>query len=165
MKLNVGLSKKVTDGNYGSRGAIVNLELELESALVAEPAKLQEKIRQIFAHVRSSLNEELNVNGNGHPPSSEKNGQSRTSLPSNGNGHERNATSGNGNGTSRNGNQRQATQSQVKAIYAIAKNQNIDVNQFLSQRFQVSSPSALTIKEASNVIDELKGNTNNGNGG
>jgi hypothetical protein len=36
IKLNVGLSKKVTDNNYGSRGASVNLELELESAVAGD---------------------------------------------------------------------------------------------------------------------------------
>jgi len=45
LKLNVGLSRKVGDTNYGSRGASVNVELELESSLVGEPAKLQERIR------------------------------------------------------------------------------------------------------------------------
>ena len=35
LKLNVGLSRKVGEANYGSRGASVNLELELESGLVS----------------------------------------------------------------------------------------------------------------------------------
>jgi hypothetical protein len=65
MKLNVGASKKVGEANYGSRGASVNIEMELDSGLIAEPNKLREKIRQLFTLVRSSLAEELN--GNGHP--------------------------------------------------------------------------------------------------
>jgi len=63
LKLNVGASRKVTDNNYGSRGASVNLELELDASLVAEPQKLQERIRDLFDLVRTSLAEELNGHG------------------------------------------------------------------------------------------------------
>ena len=141
LKVNIGASKKVADQNYGSRGASVNLEIELDASLVTEPAKLQEKIRHLFSLARQSLLEELNgANGNGHPPD-------------NTNGHSKPPTNSNGNGTSR---QRQATQSQVKAIHAIARNRRIDVGQFLNDRFRVSRPDDLTLKEASQVIDELK---------
>ena len=37
LKLNIGLSRKVGEPNYSSRGASVNVELELESGLVGEP--------------------------------------------------------------------------------------------------------------------------------
>src|SRR5439155_26010436 len=79
LKLNVGASRKVTDNNYGSRGASMNLELELDASLVADPPKLQERIRELFGLVRASLAEELNGHGavndsdpeepptNGHP--------------------------------------------------------------------------------------------------
>jgi hypothetical protein len=40
LKLNVGASRKVTDNNYGSRGASVNLEMELDTTLVTDPPKL-----------------------------------------------------------------------------------------------------------------------------
>src|SRR5262245_16975493 len=70
LKLNVGASRKVTDNNYGSRGASVNLELEVDASLAAEPGKLQEEIRRLFGLVRASLAEELNGHGpadtNGH---------------------------------------------------------------------------------------------------
>src|SRR5579872_5335651 len=62
LKLNAGLSRKVTDGNYGSRVASIQIELELESSIIGEPGKLQDRIRQLFALVRASLNEELNGN-------------------------------------------------------------------------------------------------------
>jgi hypothetical protein len=40
LKVNVGASKKVADQNYGSRGASVNLEVELDAELIKEPVKL-----------------------------------------------------------------------------------------------------------------------------
>lgn len=146
LKLNVGASRKVADNNYGSRGASINLEIELDSGLVTDHAKLQERIRQLFGIVRTSLAEELN--GNGHAPKSDApNAQSVSPASAN----------GTGNGTSRPTNQRQATHSQVKAINSIARNRRIDIAQFLDQRFHVSKPDDLTLKEASSVIDELKG--------
>src|SRR5258705_5676704 len=59
LRLNVGASQKVSDERYGSRGASVNLEIELDSALALDPAKLQERVRQLFALVRQSVSEEL----------------------------------------------------------------------------------------------------------
>src|SRR5207253_2492390 len=90
LKLNVGASRKVTDNNYGSRGASVNLELELDTALASDSSKLQEKIRHLFGLVRVSLAEELNA-GNGHQsgPMPVNNGN-HTPHGSNGlNGHSR----------------------------------------------------------------------------
>ena len=49
LKLNVGFNRKTGEANYGSRGAAVNLELELESSLVGDPDRLKERIRQLFA--------------------------------------------------------------------------------------------------------------------
>jgi hypothetical protein len=148
LKLNIGASKKVADQNYGSRGASVNLEIELDASLVKEPAKLQEKIRYLFGLARQAVAAELNGGTNGHAPTAD-----------NGNGRSKPAST-NGNGTQRNGGQRQATQSQVKAIHAIARSRRIDVGQFLNERFHVSRSDALTIKEASQVIDELKADVN-----
>jgi len=150
LKLNVGLSRKVGEANYGSRGASVDIELELDSNLAADPAKLQERIRQLFDMVRSSLTEELNGNGGNHANSSGRTGEGSGPASPN----------GNGNGANQNGRQSQqprgATQSQVKAIFAIAKNQHIDLKRLLSDRFQRSRPDDLSIQEASKLIDELK---------
>ncbi|MCE9534144.1 MAG: hypothetical protein K8T89_23955, partial [Planctomycetes bacterium] len=67
LKLNIGLNRKVGDANYGSHGASVNLELEVESALASDPGKLQERIRQVFQLVRSSLDEELGTHSGTEP--------------------------------------------------------------------------------------------------
>lgn len=141
LKLNVGLSRKVGDANYGSRGASVNLEMELESALVGEPAKLKERIRQLFDVVRSSLTEELNGNGKQTPANGE-NGSTDNGHPQ-ANGHAQPPA-------------RPATQSQVKALFAIAKSQRLDLSQVLRDRFHVARPDDLSLKEASNLIDQLK---------
>ena len=44
LKANVGVSRKVADNNYGSRGASVNVEVELESALVNGPERFFDRI-------------------------------------------------------------------------------------------------------------------------
>ena len=146
MKLNVGLSRKVGEPNYGSRGASVNLELELDNSLVEQPDRLRERIRQLFQLAKASVDEELN--GVGHQLA---NGSGIDQYRMNGNG------SSNGNGRSSNGHgPRRATGSQVKAIHAIAGRNRIDVGRLVQDRFKVSRPDELSISDASTLIDELK---------
>jgi hypothetical protein len=146
LKLNVGLSQKIGEANYGSRGASVNVEMELDGSLITEPTKLQERIRQLFGLARTSVAEELNAN---HGQNKTVNGQQSNGTA---------ATNGRDNGKTANGSTkpRAATQSQVKAIYAITKAQRIDVKQLLRERFRVSQPDDLSIKEASQLIQDLK---------
>ena len=59
MKTNVGLSRKVADNNYGSRGASVNLEVELDSSLLQEPERLLDRIRQVFRLAQRAVDEEF----------------------------------------------------------------------------------------------------------
>jgi hypothetical protein len=79
LKINVGFNRKVGEANYGSRGASVNLELDLDSGLIDEPERLKDRIRQLFGLAKASVDEELHsqpatnghahgsqVNGNGH---------------------------------------------------------------------------------------------------
>jgi len=66
--VNAGFSRKVGEANFGSRGASVNLELELESSVVSDADKMHEKIRSLFALAKNAVDEELrNGNGNGKP--------------------------------------------------------------------------------------------------
>jgi hypothetical protein len=150
LKANVGLSRKVADNNYGSRGASINIELELDSSLIGEPAKFQDRIRQVYALARTALNEELN--GNGH-----------ANAPTNGVGSAANG-SANGNGASGQ-RPRPATQSQLKALHAIARSQRLDLAQYLTQHHRVNRPEDLDIKAASKVIDALKSNSQKGETG
>lgn len=137
LKVNVGLTRKVGESNYGSRGASVNVELELDGSLVNEPAKLKEKIAQAFSLVRTSLDAELNGgngNGNGHASANGKNGTTAPTAASKG---------------------RPATQSQVRAIQSICRDKGINLAGFLGD-YRVSRAEDLSVKQASEIIDKLK---------
>jgi hypothetical protein len=151
LKLNVGASRKVTDNNYGSRGASVNLELELDASLVAETGKLQEEIRRLFGLVRASVAEELNghgsANGDGHDAAATANVR-----PAHSGVGARTAGKARANGAG----SRPATASQVRALHAIARSQGIELSQFLYDRFQLHRANDLLINQASSAIDALK---------
>lgn len=160
IKLNVGLARKVADDHYGSRGASVNLEIEAEGSIAAEPSKLQNHIRQLFNLVRASIDEELQRSGGNSNESSNHGDEHASSGAVNAIGHNIGNGSTNGQQASR---PRPATQSQIKAIYAIARNQHLDLAHVLYNRFKVNRPDELTIGDASQLIDELK--QSNGRGG
>jgi hypothetical protein len=54
---------------------------------------------------------------------------------------------------------RPATASQVKAIRAIAARRKIDLVGLLRERFGLTTADELGIRQASNLIDELKGDS------
>ena len=154
MTLNVGLSRKKGEPNYGSRGASVNLELELDSALVAEPERLRDRIRQLFHLAKEAVDEELTANGATHPSGS-------VSGNGNGSGMNQYRMPGNGQRGQRASNvPRRATSSQVKAIHAIGSRSRIDVTRLVQDRFGVQRPDELSIGDASSLIDELKATQN-----
>lgn len=150
LKLNVGITKKIGEANYGSRGATVNLELECDSSLAGDSERLRERIKQLFAMARASVEEELaGAKSNGACA----NGDGKTHSQTNGNGHTA--------GRRRDGT-RPATASQVRALGAIAERQGIELGDKLNAMFGVRTASELTITEASGLIDELKGATGGG---
>ena len=160
VQINIGLNKKVGEANYGSRGASVNLEVELDTGIVDDRDRLRTQIHKLFGLARESLNAELNGDAsNGH--AGDNNGNSHHTTNGNGNGFDRYRVGGqksnNSNGHSSNGRSpRQATSSQVKAIHAIAGRTRIDVARLVKDRFDVQRPDDLSISDASTLIDELK---------
>jgi hypothetical protein len=63
VKLCVALSRKVGEPNYGSRGGSIQLEVEINSAVIADQHRLHMHIRQVFALVRAALAEEMDGHG------------------------------------------------------------------------------------------------------
>ncbi len=144
LKINVGFNRKVGECNYGSRGASVNLELELDSGLVSEPDRLKDRIRQLFGLAKASVDDELH-----------------SQSPANGH---TNGASTNGNGRPRRDNTRRATASQVRALRAIADRLQLDIPGVLTERFGIRDFSELSITEASAFIQELNGASNSRGG-
>ena len=150
LKLNVGFTKKIGEANYGSRGASVNLELELDGGLVGDAEKLKERIRQLFGLAKASVEEELAVATLGKPAT-------EIDAKTNGNGHVNGQAQGQGQ---RRDKTRPATASQVRALHAIAERRQLDLVGLLAERFGTCDPAEITITEASALIDELKSNGN-----
>ena len=144
LTLNVALTKKVGEPNYGSRGASVNVATELDAGLVTKPNELRDRIRQLFSVAREAVQEELS--GGGHAPAA-------------GSG----AAAAANNGQPAKQAERPVTTAQVRAIRALADRNQIDLVALLKERFKLQRADDLSLKEASRLIDELK--SQNGSGG
>jgi hypothetical protein len=158
MKLNVGVSRKVGLPNYGSVGASCNLELELDATLLERDLEaFHIQIRGAYMAAHQAVHEEL-ARLHALPVES----PSRTAdpvhvgLPRNGyskaNGCEvRERIQGDRSRTLK-----PATPNQVKAIVAIARKQDTDLAGLLRHEYEVERPEALSIRQASELIDMLK---------
>ena len=155
LKVNVGLSRKIGEAGYSSRGGAVHLELELDSGLAAEPARLQERLRHLFGLARTALAAELHppaavplsAHGAGTLPASVPAAPAAMAPPA--------ATTRSFSPPTRNG-VRQATPAQVQALYALARDKGVSARDFSDHRCNVSRPEDLTLRQASQLIDELK---------
>jgi hypothetical protein len=163
LKLNVGLSRKVGEPNFGSRGAAVNLELELDSTLVAEPERLQERIRELFGLAKASIDEELHAEPTQTAANVQHSSGPAATTPrqphANGrNGASRSTSNGyrsGGSGRQSANNPPPATASQVRALHAIANRQGLNLEAVLQDRFNLGDAAVLSVAEASQLIDEL----------
>jgi hypothetical protein len=107
---------------------------------------LRQRIRGLYGLIRESLDQELHTNGtvSGHSsPRVDSTPPAHSSPPAR-------------NGAAQNGDARPATRSQVKAIFAVAKQQKIDLRAMLRARFHVYRADDLSVSVASRLIDELK---------
>ena len=161
VKLNIGLSRKVGEASFGSRGASINLEVELDNGVLNDPGQLRDRVQDLYMLARQSVDEELQrpaEAGPSEPSHANGNGQRRISHAANGNGHTNGQT--NGRATNGHGNGRievaRATQSQIRAIFAISKRQGLDPHTVINERYRVHKMEELTIREASALIDDLK---------
>ena len=146
IKLHVSACKKITDGNYGSRGGTVGIEIEVDSSLVGDSAKLQAHIRHLFELARKSLTEELQAS---NEPASVEVSHMRC-----------NGAILNGNGAGHAVTVRYATEKQIVCIQGLARKNGVPVPELLKQA-GVRVFNDMSVRQASAMIESLKGNSAN----
>lgn len=143
IKLNVGVSRKVGQPNYGSLGACCNVDIELDQQTLGDdPQGLHRRVQQAFAVCRQAVEAELSQSVGQPNGGGASTGQ--VSQP------DRSASTATEPSTPR-----AATPAQIKAIHAIAGRLGIGLAVQL-QQFGVNSPSQLSLPQASQLIDQLK---------
>ncbi len=134
LKLSIGLSRKVGEANYGSRGATVGLEMEVEASLVDQPQEFHERIAHLFELAQQAVEHELAGPACVAAQGAAEDGAHLNSGPD----------------------ARPATFNQRRAILAIAARQQLDLAAELQNRFGVDRLERLTLLQASALIDALK---------
>jgi len=149
IKLNCGFSRKVGEANYGSRGASVNLELELATDAARDANALHDKIKRMFALAKKAVDDELN--GQSAPSESAGGGDTPArQAPGNGNGNGHSAQGPSGSA---------ATNKQVKLIMDLARTRKMNlsvIERLCQETCGVGDIYGLTKTQASAVIDRLK---------
>jgi hypothetical protein len=157
LKLNVGVSRKVGQPDYGSVGASINLELEVESRLLETDLDgFHARVRDAYVAAHQAVNDELaRLRGPAtrHPAPAAVNGD--------GGVHQDGRRAADGGPPHRPAGDRDrprkpATASQVRAIVTIARRQRADLAGLLRDDYRVDRPEDLSLAEASRLIDALK---------
>ena len=139
--ITVGFSRKVGEPNYGSRGASLHVEIELERSAMDDPERFESEVAGIFDRLREGVDREL---------------RREVPLPSDTGGS---SEGDSGEPKSSNGRRpvpRRATPNQIRAIESIARHRGVGLSQLLEIRFGGRTAEELSIVEASLLIDELQ---------
>ncbi len=169
MKVQLGLAKKIGQPDYGSLGASCNIELELDGGLLFNDLDgLQQKVRAAYTVCRQAVDDELASQTGSSSSALNSHGADHVSTHTNGRDHSDGDTAARGNpnrdcggangsqnGHQSNGNRRAATSAQVRALHSIATRQNFNLTDLIRERFHIFKAEELSLREASQLIDEL----------
>ena len=138
LKAIVSYSKKIpAETEYSSQGYSLSLETEIPET---DPAQIRDRLSQTFRLVKSQVENEL-ASGNGKPADLGDPGSNTVPVP---------PSRGNG----------KASNKQIKFITDLANRQGIalsELNARIRERFGLDGLYDLTKKQASSMVDELKG--------
>ena len=161
LKLHAGVSKKVGLPGYSSASASCTIEAELDSSLLNDTEGFQIVVQRAYQSCEQAVQDQiarLTTDGESEPQSQEV-VEVRTSPAISGaqittNGADTRLT--NRAVIRDQPSPRPATASQVRAIRAICSRRKIDLVSLLRDRYGLTTADELGIRQASNLIDELK---------
>lgn len=160
LSINVGLSRKASK-DYQSTGVSINVTAELDQSLRARPEQLQGEIDALYRQAEEAITREANrlspSVADPTPRGSRYDDRRDRGNPEHQPGRQTGRTGGNGRG----GNS-PATQSQRRAIDAIATRLGIDPHQEAVDIIGVEL-ARLSLAQASEMIDHLKSLSPSGN--
>ena len=156
LKLHAGVSKKVGLPGFSSASASCTIEAELDSTLLQDHEGFQIVVQRAYQSCEKAVQDQINrltsdSTDNLNQP--QEIVEVRTAPAIQGASVNRIPTNQFTNQPS----PRPATASQVKAIRAIAARRKIDLVGLLRDKFGLTTADELGIRQASNLIDELKG--------
>ena len=156
LKLHAGVSKKVGLPGFSSASASCTIEAELDSTLLQDHEGFQIVVQRAYASCEKAVQDQINrltsdSTDNLNQP--QEIVEVRTAPAIQGASVNRIPTNQFTNQPS----PRPATASQVKAIRAIAARRKIDLVGLLRDKFGLTTADELGIRQASNLIDEMKG--------
>lgn len=153
MTVNVGLSQKLGQPDYGSIGAGCHIECELDGGLLDhDPNMFQNKIRELYAACAQAVHDELGR----HQPVQSHN----SAAPANGKKKVTKESKASGVPATQNGSSNHhASDRQIEYLERLAR-ENADLGirrlEALSQRMHGKPLAGLSSFEASGLIDTLK---------
>ena len=163
LKLHAGISRKVGLPNFSSASASCHIEAELDSALLGDAAGFQIVVQRAYRSCEQAVEDQISrltreaQSDTGQP---QKVIEVRTSPAIEG----ATVNSLSAPQFSNQPSPRPATASQVRAIRAICSGRKIDLVSLLRDRFGLQTADELGIRQASNLIDELKSDGENNPG-
>jgi hypothetical protein len=172
LKLHAGVSKKVGLPGFSSASASCTIEAELDSSLLHDHDGFQVVVQRAYQSCEKAVADQiarLTSESPSEPSQPQEVIEVRTSPAISGAQITTNGTA-TGRVVFRDApSPRPATASQVRALRAIAARRKIDLVALLRERYGLTTADELGIRQASNLIDELKSDEptaspTNGNG-
>lgn len=157
LKLNAGISRKVGLPNFSSASASCHIEAELDSTLLNDVAGFQIVVQRAYQSCEQAVADQISRLTSPDQPLNEPQPvqhevtEIRTSPAYRGAKIYHPTTTSDTKPSPR-----PATTSQVKAIRAICARRHIDLVSLLRDRYGLTTADELGIREASNLIDDLK---------